>query len=112
MTLKGVVSHGKTIRLVPKDTCLLSADDVLTIRFALDKRWLEEEVFKDKFDHPVTVYKGPSDLSGGLTCQACQGTLIEGSVAARVKGAPTENWREVVELWQCHNENYDRYIDS
>jgi hypothetical protein len=28
-----------------------------------------------------------------------------------LKGAPSENWREVIELWQCHNENYDKFID-
>ena len=112
VALKGVISHGKTLRLVPKDTCLMTSEDILTIRLALDKTWLEEEVFKDKFDHPISVYKGPSDLSGGLTCKACESSLIEGTARARVKGAPTENWREVVELWQCHNENYDRYIDA
>jgi hypothetical protein len=55
-------------------------------------------VFKDKFDHPVIIYKGPNSLSAGLTCKECKGTLIEKN-EAKIKGAPTENWREVIELW-------------
>lgn len=29
----------------------------------------------------------------------------------RVKQAPSENWKEVVELWQCHDEDFDQFID-
>ncbi len=36
--------------------------------------------------------------------------LVEGGL--KIKSAPSENWREVIELWQCHNENYDQFIDS
>lgn len=98
IVLKGCVKDHKNLRLVPKDTCIFSTEEILTIRFALDKSWLQEDVFKDKFDHPVIIYKGPNSLSAGLTCKECKGTLIEKN-EAKIKGAPTENWREVIELW-------------
>jgi HECT-like Ubiquitin-conjugating enzyme (E2)-binding len=30
----------------------------------------------------------------------------------KIKGAPSENWREVIELWQCHNESFDNYVNA
>lgn len=83
----------------------------MTIRFALDKTFLQDEVFDNKFDHPLVLYGGPSCLEEGLSCRKCSGLLVKGPIL-KIKGAPTENWREVIELWQCHNENYDRYIDA
>lgn len=29
----------------------------------------------------------------------------------QVKLAPSDNWREVVDLWQCHDESYAQYLD-
>lgn len=29
----------------------------------------------------------------------------------KLKEAPSENWREIADLWQCHDENYDQFID-
>ena len=28
----------------------------------------------------------------------------------KIRQAPTENWKEVVELWQCHCESFDQFL--
>ena len=38
--------------------------------------------------------------------------LTEESVEElKVKSAPSENWQEVVGLWQCHDEKYEQFFD-
>jgi hypothetical protein len=83
-------------------------DDVLTIRFALDKTYLVEPF--SSTDHPILVYDGPNNLES-LTCRQCQTNLLKEGSKLKIKGAPSENWREVIELWQCHNESFEKLVN-
>ena len=106
--MKIKLKNQKNLRLVPKDTCIYMNEEILTIRFALDKSQLMEPLIST--DHPLITYDGPQSLSC-LTCNLCDSNLLkEGPL--KIKGAPSENWREVVELWQCHNESFDNYINA
>jgi hypothetical protein len=96
------------LRLVPKETCIFANEDILTIRFALDKTQLMEPLTST--DHPLITYEGPQSLSA-LTCKQCDTNLLDGT-PLKIKGAPSENWREVIELWQCHNESFDNYVNA
>lgn len=49
-------------------------------------------------------------MEEGLSCLKCSNVIC--SSPLKIKGAPSENWREVIELWQCHNENFDKLIDA
>lgn len=80
---------------MPKETCIFLNEEVLTLRFSLDKAYLEDSFAK--FDQPLLLYEGPSTFESGLSCLNCKTALVGGSMM--VKGAPSENWREVVELW-------------
>lgn len=61
-------------------------------------------------DHPLITYEGPQSLST-LTCKQCETNFLT-SGPLKIKGAPSENWREVIELWQCHNESFDTYVNA
>ena len=56
------------------------------------------------------MYKGPESLPK-LTCARCGETLTCNEKELRVTSAPSENWEEVIGLWQCHNEKFDQYFD-
>jgi len=47
-------------------------------------------------DHPLIMYHGPNSFES-LSCAKCMAKVNEKSL--KVKGAPSENWREVIELW-------------
>lgn len=54
------------------------------------------------------MYHGP-ELFEKLSCINCKTDIITQKI--KVKGAPSENWKEVIELWQCHNESFDQFVD-
>ena len=55
-------------------------------------------------------YTGPPSVET-LSCKQCKTSLTDGSTTFNVKSAPSANWREVVGLWQCHDETFDQYFD-
>ena len=43
---KGSLKHQKDLRLIPKDTFIFANDEILTIRFSLDKTQLQDTFAK------------------------------------------------------------------
>ncbi|CDW88039.1 UNKNOWN [Stylonychia lemnae] len=56
----------------------------------------------------MLTYSGPAKLDG-LVCKTCEYRIVNEEI--KVKSAPSENWKEVVELWQCHDEDFSQFID-
>jgi hypothetical protein len=67
----------------------MTGDNLLTLRFSLDKTLLCDP---SAIDHPIIIYEGPENFQD-LKCRSCKSEIVSGSL--RIKGSPSENWREV-----------------
>jgi len=41
-----------------------------------------------------------------LKCASCKDIIIKQDKMV-IKEAPSENWKDVIELWKCHDEDFD-----
>ena len=99
----------QSIKIKPKQTQFTPIDkDTLAIRFALDQEFLQRT--PDPFINFNIVYNGPG-LLNQLTCKECKEVISKDIGELRVKSAPSDNWQEVIGLWQCHKEKFDRMFD-
>ena len=78
----------------------------MAIRFALDQSYLKSEP-EHQVNHSI-VYSGPPTINS-LVCGSCKALLLEKDL--NIRGAPSDNWKDVVQLWQCHTEKFDKYIN-
>ena len=59
-------------------------------------------------------YDGPSKIDT-LQCQKCKislGKMKKKGQKLKIKQAPSQNLGDVLEMWQCHEESYDRLINE
>lgn len=80
----------------------------MTVSFKLNHD-LSLKQYTDAVDKQVIKYNGPESFEK-LDCRNCGHTLISGDL--KLKQAPSQNMGNILELWQCHEESYDRLINS
>ena len=86
----------------------------MTVRFQLGEMGLGIATFENsQFSKRMGIYKGPKELES-ILCKNCDSEILQkvgDSKGFKIKQAPSQNFGDILDLWQCHNENYDRLID-
>eukprot|EP00347_Sterkiella_histriomuscorum_P008209 403345960 len=102
------------LHIFAKQTCIYVNDGLITLRFTFDKSFTQGEL-PLSLHNPCVIYSGPKEVNS-LTCSNCDTQFVNQNQMTenqriKIKAAPSENWKEVVELWQCHDEDFEQFID-